>query len=120
MVSKLFANASKGLFRVFREDGGCLWLREGQSQPNNLDCHFVENWQDVDADGIKISDATAKATFQVSDILAIDPSRTGQLLRNEGRDKLTFGTRTYTVESCTADGHGWINVLLIGPISGGI
>ncbi len=119
MVSKLFANASKGLFRVFREDGGCLWLREGQSQTNYLDCQFIENWQDVDADGIRISNATARATFQISDVRAVDPTRTGDLFKNEGRDTLTIGGKLFTVESCTADSHGWINVLLIGPVDGG-
>jgi hypothetical protein len=118
MVSKLFAHSSKALFRVFREDGGALWLREGQSQPDYLDCHFIENWIDVDADGIQMSNATAKATFQVTDVLVVDPTRTGQLFRNDGRDKITIGGKTFTIESCSQDSHGWINVGLIGPIDG--
>ncbi|CDN46832.1 hypothetical protein [Neorhizobium galegae] len=119
MVSKLFAHSSKALFRVFREDGGALWLREGQTEADYLDCQFVENWEDISVDGIKMSDATAKATFQVADVLAIDPARAGQLFRNEGRDKLTIGGRAYIIESCKKDSHGWIDVMLIGPIDGG-
>ncbi|CAN7260268.1 hypothetical protein LJR098_001075 [Rhizobium sp. LjRoot98] len=118
MVSKLFAHSSKALFRVFREEGGALWLREGQTQPNYLDCQFISNWEDISADGIRMSDATAKATFQVSDVLAIDPTRTGQLFRNDGRDKITVNGKTFIIESCSPDSHGWINVSLIGPIDG--
>ncbi|MBY5684827.1 hypothetical protein HFO32_22145 [Rhizobium leguminosarum] len=119
MVSRLFAHSSKAIFRTFRETGGALWLREGQIEPDPIDCNFVEKPRVVDIDGFVTTSADPQATFLLSDIAKIDPARAADpesAFKNERRDWLTINGRRHAIESCTGDGYGWINVKLIGPI----
>jgi len=115
MVSKLFAHSSKALFRVFREEGGAFWLREGQSEADYLDCHFIEDPNTVDAQGFTVESVVPTVTFQVDDIARIDPARAArgdEALKTKGRDKITVGGIRYAIESCRKDGHGWLKATL--------
>lgn len=115
MVSRLFAHASKAIHRTFRETGGAFWLREGQTQPVQIDCTFVEKPRVVDVDGFVTTSSDPQATFLLSDIAAIDPVRAAlkDVFKNDGRDTLTINGQTYDIESCTADGYGWITTTLL-------
>ncbi|WP_027489232.1 hypothetical protein [Allorhizobium undicola] len=115
MVSRLFVHASKAIHRTFRETGGALWLREGQTEPNQIDCTFVEKPRVVDVDGFITTSADPQATFLLSDIAAIDPVRAAQedtVFLNDRRDKLTINGVIYAIESCTHDGYGWVTTTL--------
>jgi len=118
VVSPIFARASKDIFRTFRERNQGLWLRQGQSIADPIDVQFNDAWVERDANGIQMSDPSPKATVQMSDVLAIDPTRDGRrndVFLNERRDKITINSRVYDVESCKLDGYSWCELYLIGP-----
>jgi hypothetical protein len=115
MVSRLFAHSSKAIHRTFRETGGALWLREGQAEPNQIDCTFIEKPRVVDVDGFVSTSADPQATFLLSDIAVIDADRAAaqdNVFLNDGRDTLKINGKTYAIESCTHDGYGWVTATL--------
>jgi hypothetical protein len=117
MASPIFHHASRAIFLAFKEREPALWLRDGQEVADPIPCQFHSAWVERSADGIAISDPAPMATFQLSDILAIDATRDGkprEFFLNDGRDKITINGMTYAAESCSADGYGWVKVNLRG------
>lgn len=116
MVSKVFAKSSKLIFKAFREEGGCLWLRDGYTEADYLECHFTEAPKTIVLDGFETESTTPRATFKLSDVRAIATDRASipdkELFKNDGRDTLTINGNIYNVESCRNDGYGWLNVYL--------
>ncbi len=111
----VFRELSDAQMTFWKREHPALWLREGQVEPDRIRVMFNEKPRVVDVDGFVSTSSNPQATFQLSDISKIDPTRavlTDNVFLNDGRDTLTINGEVHDIESCTHDGYGWVTVAL--------
>ncbi|MGO7273937.1 hypothetical protein ACCT18_01365 [Rhizobium ruizarguesonis] len=120
MTARIFAPLPRIFMRTFAEPAPATWIRhreDGTTASDDLQVIFNASSEVADADGITMMYGVPIARCAMADALRLEPSRNGKpenIFRNDGRDELVIGDRSYDVESCRADGYGMLTIVLKG------
>lgn len=121
MVARVFACIPGIVNKTFRSSGSATWIRhreDGTFASNPLVIRFHCASEQIDADGFVQQSGKPMVVCAKADALKLEPSRASgkaeSIFRNDGRDELVIGERSYDVESCSDDGYGLLTLVLIG------
>ena len=121
MTARIFAAVPGIINRTFRSPGSATWIRhreDGSTASDPLVIRFHQASEEVDADGFVQQSGRPVVVCAKADALRLEPTRASgkaeAIFRNDGRDELVIGERSYDVESCRSDGYGLLTLVLIG------
>lgn len=116
MSARHFAAFARIAARLNRTDGA-FWLREGQAAADAIELTYSAVSTGLDADGFSVQEAKPSAKVRLAEVRRIDPSRVvagkeHESFRNRGRDRITVGSESFKVESCSYDGYEFLQLEL--------
>lgn len=121
MTARVFASLPRIMTRTFRETAPATWIRhrdDGATASDDLVIRFHKASEEVDTDGFVQQSGKPTVVCAKADALRLEPSRASgkaeAIFKNDGRDELLIGDRSYDVESCSDDGYGLLTLVLIG------
>ncbi len=121
MTARVFASIPGIVNRTFRSPGSATWIRhrdDGSVASDPLVVRFHQASEEVDADGFVQQSGKPMVVCAKADALRLEPSRASgkaeSIFRNDGRDELVIGDRSFDIESCSDDGYGLLTLVLIG------
>lgn len=121
MTARIFASVAGIINKTFRSHGSATWIRhrdDGTTASDPLVIRFHQASEEIDADGFVQQSGKPTVVCAKADALRLEPTRAAgkaeAIFRNDGRDELLIGGRSYDVESCRHDGYGLLTLVLIG------
>lgn len=120
MTARIFAPLPRIFMRTFSMPAPATWIRhrdDGSVASDPLQVIFNASSEVADADGITMMYGVPIARCAMADALRLEPSRNGKpenIFRNDGRDELVIGDRSFDIESCRSDGYGMLTIVLKG------
>ncbi|RVG70905.1 hypothetical protein [Sinorhizobium meliloti] len=121
MTARVFAPVAGIVNRTFRSPGSATWIRhreDGTFASDPLVIRFHRASELIDADGFVQQSGKPQVVCARADALRLEPTRASSkaesIFRNDGRDELVIGGRSFDIESCSDDGYGLLTLVLIG------
>ena len=115
MTARHFAAFARIAARMTRTPDA-YWHRQGQPEADAVEMTFSAVSERIDAEGFKVTEASPSARIRVDEVRRVDPSRLegdyAAAFRNRGRDLITVAGVDYAVESCSHDGHDFLELEL--------
>ena len=114
MPARVFSSMARVFARTFAEPGTHYWQRHDAEDPDVVSVIFNAAAVELDADGVKVTDAQPKLWIARDQLLAIAPDRAAlePSLWVNNDDVFVIGGKSYAVESCSFDGHAMCEVNL--------
>ncbi len=121
MTARVFASVAGIVTKTFRSPGSATWIRhrdDGTFASDPLVVRFYRASEQIDADGFIQQSGKPQVVCAKADALRLEPTRAAgkaeSIFRNDGRDELVIGERSFDIESCSDDGYDLLTLVLIG------
>lgn len=117
MTAAAFRHFARVASRMQREPDA-YWHRQGEDEADAIELSYVAASEVIDVDtGFKTYDPMPVARVRIAEARRIDPSRVVEgketaVFRNEGRDRIIVRGVAHDVESCSGDGHEYVELRL--------
>lgn len=115
MTAAAFRHFARIASRLQREPDA-YWHRQGEAEADAIELSYVGASTDLDAEGFRVYDPEPVARVRVAEVVRIAPDRLAggmeNVFRNKKRDKVVVRGVAHDVESCSHDGHEYLELRL--------
>lgn len=115
MTRAAFAHFARIAARMQREPDA-YWHRQGEDEADAIELSYVAASTELDAEGFRVFDPEPVARVRVAEVARIAPDRLAggmeNVFRNKKRDKVVVRGVAHDVESCSHDGHEYLELRL--------